>query len=421
VSAGVLQCVERLVEELGSVDPAVLSGDDCAALVERLAVAEKACAGLRARAAARAVDCGAHRARGHADAADWLAGVSGVSRGEARSTLEAAAVLGAVPDVGEAVAAGALSLEQAREIARTEADCPGSARELVALASRAGLQAVRDEARRLRLVAADVEELHRRQVAARQFRHWLDGEGMVCFRGALPPHVGVPIVNRLDAECDRVLRSARRDGSTEPRDAHAADAFVRLVEGKGSGRAASKDLVIVIDLRAWRRVRPCPMSPATFWGAAPYRSRWAVGSPRTPSSRQWSTTEWPSARCGTSAVACLPSCAPPSTWARRRGWRASSAPTAAAGATACSGTTSTPWPTAVPPPTTTSGPAVGPATPRRPSATGRPGCWAAAGGAAVARASLPLARDMGRRVCRVGDGPTSRPTRARSHSSAGRT
>jgi hypothetical protein len=261
--------VERLVEALRHVDPGLLSGADCALLAERLAVAEKACAGLRARVAARAADCGAHRGRGHVDAADWLAQATGGSRGEARAVLETAAAVGAVPEVGQALATGTLSLAQAREIARTEAEVPGSAGSLVDLASRSNLQALRDESRRLRLGAADPGELHRRQVAARHLRHWRDAEGMVCLRAALPPETGVPLVNRLDAECDRIRRAARREGSTEAREAHAADALVSLLEGRGRGRGGRADLVVVCDLRAWRRGDTVEGEPCHIVGGGP--------------------------------------------------------------------------------------------------------------------------------------------------------
>ena len=49
--------------------------------------------------------------------------------------------------------------------------------------------------------------------AARTVRHWVDGEGMVAGQFRLPPEVGVPFVNRLDAETDRVHRAARKEGS----------------------------------------------------------------------------------------------------------------------------------------------------------------------------------------------------------------
>ena len=76
---------------------------------------------------------------------------------------------------------------------------------------------------------------------------------MVHLHAALPPEVGLPIVHRLEAETDRIRRDERRAGSREPRAAHAADALVRLLGNGGKGRPNRADLVLVVDLRAWRR------------------------------------------------------------------------------------------------------------------------------------------------------------------------
>ncbi len=69
----------------------------------------------------------------------------------------------------------------------------------------------------------------------------------------LPPAVGVPFVNRLDRETDRVHRRARKEGSTELREAHAADALLLLATGGGKGRAGRADVVYVCDLHAAAR------------------------------------------------------------------------------------------------------------------------------------------------------------------------
>ena len=249
----VVEAAACLVEALVSVDPDVLSGPDCATLTEQLAVVEKSCAALRARVAARAAACGAHRERGYADPTDWLARTTGVSRGEAKAVLSTAAALDSLPEAKAAVVSGELSLSQAREVVLAASERPESAAELIALAKNNSLQSLRDEGRRRRLAAVDPTELRGRQLAAREFRHWRDDTGMVCFRGALPPETGIAFVNRLEAECDRVRRRARHQGSTEPRAAHAADALVQLLDGAGRGRGRSADVVIVCDINAWRR------------------------------------------------------------------------------------------------------------------------------------------------------------------------
>jgi len=220
-----------------------------------LAATRKACEAAEARLAARAASGGVHRRLGFADAGDWLASVSGSTVRDARAALETVSAVDTVPDTRDALVAGEVSVAQAREIARTEVEVPGSETELLEVARGASLGTLRDTARDRRVRAIPVEELYARQRGCRSVRHWRDELGMVCFRGALTPEVGVAFVNRLDAETDRVRRAARRDegGEREDRSAYAADAFVGMVSGHGKGRAVRADVVVVCDLRAYRR------------------------------------------------------------------------------------------------------------------------------------------------------------------------
>ncbi|HUP68381.1 MAG TPA: HNH endonuclease signature motif containing protein, partial [Acidimicrobiales bacterium] len=64
---------------------------------------------------------------------------------------------------------------------------------------------------------------------------------------------GIPLINRLEAEADRIAREARRSGSTESREAYAADALAKMLSGQGRGNGRRADVVIVCDLRAYRR------------------------------------------------------------------------------------------------------------------------------------------------------------------------
>src|SRR5438477_11108175 len=95
-----------LREALSGFEPSLLSGEACAAVAGEWARTEKACAGARAAAAARPAECGAHRRRGWSDGADWLAQVSGVSRGEARAAIETVAAIGSCPATRAALANG---------------------------------------------------------------------------------------------------------------------------------------------------------------------------------------------------------------------------------------------------------------------------------------------------------------------------
>ncbi len=239
-----------LREALGALEPELLSGDDCATMAEELARTGKACVTAQARLASRAADAGAHHRRGFAVAVDWVARTAGSSTAQAREVLGTPAALEDCPETRQAVVSGELSLAQGAEIARTEAACPGAEAELVGLARGSSLGVLRDRARSRRLRAVDPAQLHARQQAARDVRHWRDDLGMVRLAGALPPVVGIPIVNRLDAETDRVHKAARREKHTEARAAHAADALVALLAGQGRGSTTRADLVLVWDRSA---------------------------------------------------------------------------------------------------------------------------------------------------------------------------
>jgi hypothetical protein len=251
----VVSAARRLRGLLQEFDPARWSGAQCAALVEELSAVGNACASAAARAAARAGSCSAHRHAGFADPADWLARTTGSSLGAAAAALRTAYAVDACPATRDALVAGELSLAQAEEIVRTEVAKPGSEAELLGVAASAGLGTLRERARARRMEGVDRDQLYRRQREAQTFRHWRDDLGMVAFRGALPPDVGVPLMNRLDAETDRVWRRAHRGGRELTREACAAEALASMLSGAGRGKAGSADVVVVVDLRALRRGR----------------------------------------------------------------------------------------------------------------------------------------------------------------------
>lgn len=245
--------VDELSRELAAFDPGLYSGADCAALVERFARAENALIAARLRAAVRAGESGAHRARGFADPSDWLASSSGSTIRDSRAALDAVRVVEALPETRDALVAGEVSIAQAAEIARTEAEVPGSEAELLDLAKGSSLGAVRNLARKRRVAAIRPEELYARQHASRAGAHWTDEIGMVWLRVGLTPEVGLPIVARLDAETDRVWREARRAGRSDSRAACAADAFARMCNTKVAAKRGGTDLVFVCSLDAYRR------------------------------------------------------------------------------------------------------------------------------------------------------------------------
>lgn len=260
---------------------------DCALLVEALAAAEKTCTAARLRAAARAGACGAHKERGFARAADWLASVSGSSSGSAKTALDTVAALEELPAAKAALEAGSLSIAQAREIVKAEASCPGSESGLLETATVEGFKTLKEEVRDRRLRALDPEELHSAQLQAQDYRHWRTALGTVVMRIELPPETGIPAANWIEAETDRLWRERRREAKaasgdeqqpaldiegeavTGRRGTLAAEAFLRLMNSTGKGRSKQADLVIVCDLRAYRRGHALDGEPCHLVGGGP--------------------------------------------------------------------------------------------------------------------------------------------------------
>ena len=252
--AGVVAAAEALKEALSGFEPAVFSGEDCARIAEVLASTEKACATARLLASARAVSTGAHKERGFADGAAWVARQSGTTTGRARQELDTAARLSGLAATRDALIAGDISLQQAREITET----PAAEKQLLRSARDGDLTHLREAARAHRQARTDPAELRRRQFSLREFRHWQDHDGMIRFTGALPPETGLPLVGRIERAAQRLHRAAKRSGNVERFDKYAADALAQLALHSGGdsgqpGNGPCVDMTIVCDINAYRR------------------------------------------------------------------------------------------------------------------------------------------------------------------------
>lgn len=257
MSDSVREAAHVLRGQLASFDPEHLSAEDCASLADELALTEKACAAARLLAVRRAAGSGLHRQRGFGDPISWFARQGGTTTSQAREALQTASGLDGCEQTKQALLAGEVSIAQAREITAAEAEFPGQEHELLAAAKGGDLSGLRAHVRDRRLARMAPVDLHRRQHAARRFRHWRDGLGMVCFEGALPPETGLPLVSRIEHLARKHRTAARRDGRPPERfEAYAADALASFASdpsGDGARRAKNAELVMVCDLFAYRR------------------------------------------------------------------------------------------------------------------------------------------------------------------------
>ncbi|HVC14081.1 MAG TPA: HNH endonuclease [Acidimicrobiales bacterium] len=274
-AAQVVDAAEAFLWAVSGFDPAQVAPLDCIVVSETAARVEKAAEALRLLAGSRAIRAGAHKEMGVADPATWLARQGGTTGREARQGLELAGTLDALPKTKEALLEGAVSVAQAKEIANAASELAGTEEELVEVAKAGDLTRLRDEVRERRLSSTPVGDLHRRQLAARRFRHFRDGLGMVRIEGALPPETGIPLVTRIEREAARAHKEAKRHGSRAPFEAYAADALVAVCTGRedgagtAKGRRPSTELVIVCDLYAWRRGHAHEGEPCQLLGGGP--------------------------------------------------------------------------------------------------------------------------------------------------------
>jgi len=211
--------VRALDEALRCLEPEVLSGAEARAALADVIRGERLCAAAKVALAAWIDRSGAYQGTGSRSGSDLLAKEAGTSKAAARKSLDNAAALENLPATKEAFTKGEISEPHAEAVARAAADNPEAEADLLETARTQDLVALRDKARKVREAAEDRDARHQRQHAAREFKHFIDDDGMVNGRFRLPPEVGEPIINRIEAETDRIFRQSYREGRREPRKA----------------------------------------------------------------------------------------------------------------------------------------------------------------------------------------------------------
>jgi hypothetical protein len=233
---------------LRSLDPNVVDRGHARRLLSLFARGERACSSAAALLARRVGD------------PTVLARESGTSVGRARAIVGLSQRLADTPALDEAVRNGKVSVDQATEIAKAETAAPGCAAALVQVAQDEPFHELRRQARDA-VLADDRAGLAQRQHRARRASHRITDLGMIHIEADLEPHIGAPIVTRLETEAKKLATKA---GSHEPFGAHLADALVSALthsdDRKGAGKTGSRtDMVILVSheitQRKWTHVQ----------------------------------------------------------------------------------------------------------------------------------------------------------------------
>ncbi len=279
---------DELAVLVGSLDASLLAGSDARVALDAVLEAEKLLGGARLLLSARVAETRAWGGDGARSFEDWLTSRTGGSFGSARRDAETAESLGRRTGLADALRQGALSTDQAAEVAAAATADPGSEGELVERAKSETLRQTRQRAERVKAAARTAEQdaaRARRQHAARQVRFGTDAEGCATLLASGPPGAVAEVRAELERRAQGIFTAAYADGRREPAAAYAFDALVEMARrsrtggpGVGDHRAPRPKTAVsvIVDLPALRRGSLQPGERCEIPGVGPVPLAWAV-------------------------------------------------------------------------------------------------------------------------------------------------
>ncbi len=283
---------DELAVLVGSLDASLLAGSDARVALGAVLEAEKLLGGARLLLSARVAETRSWGGDGARSFEDWLTSRTGGSFGSARRDAETAESLGRRTGLADALRQGALSTDQAAEVASAATADPASEDELVERAKGETLRQTRQRAERVKAAARSAEQdaaRAKRQHAARQVRFGTDAEGCATLLASGPPGAVAEVRAELERQAQGIFRTAYAEGRREPAAAYAFDALVEMARRSrtgvaGGGGAGGDDrapkpktaVSVVVDLPALRRGCLEPGERCEIPGVGSVPVAWAV-------------------------------------------------------------------------------------------------------------------------------------------------
>ncbi len=272
----------RLRDELQAVvvgfEAGVLTAAEALTAVELFAEVKRLAEVGEALAAKRVDETSAWRAAGARSVGHFLAGRTGESPSQVGRMVDTARKLDRLGDTADAVRTGQVSIEQAAAIAGAAAIDPGCERDLLDTARSSDLGSLKKAAARAR-AAGDRhdEQRHARQRAAREFRMWVDDDGMGNARWRTTPEEYAELQAIHERFRDEAFEAARTAGRRDPERHLASDGFARLLRAAAGcgeqrdGSPAKKDvrLFVLVSDTALLRGRTEPGETCEIVGTGP--------------------------------------------------------------------------------------------------------------------------------------------------------
>jgi hypothetical protein len=250
--------IGRLLHDL---EPDRMDADDAVAWLDFFVDIERMGAAGKALLMKRVDETGRWKRDGHRSAGHFLAARSGVGIGQAIAVVETSHRLQGLSATEQALRAGRLSEDQAREVTAAAAEAPHAECSLLECAQSDGLPGLKQLGARVKadaLSEEDCEERHARIHRRRSVRFWTDPDGAERGEWTATSDVGAHIRASIRAAQERIFRDARKAQRREPADAYAFDAFYGIVThqcGDGEVKGAPSTTVLIrVDAERLQRV-----------------------------------------------------------------------------------------------------------------------------------------------------------------------
>ena len=216
--------------QVSAIDPDGLEGSEAVEALDRFDQLERLAAAGRALAASAIERSEAWRRSGQRDAIGFVAARTAGTHRSVRDGIEVASRLGSLPHLDQAVRSGAVSIDQATDIAAAARQHPDTEAELIALAGHASRRRLRARCVEILARGQGAEDQHRRAKTERSASSTVGRDGTWRLNVSLPVADGAVIDKVLDYLQTEIFDEARRRGDREPFAAYRADALVRMAQ-----------------------------------------------------------------------------------------------------------------------------------------------------------------------------------------------